>query len=106
MTDPAIASYALEKMADLKKKEVGCLHNEKQVTQYSFTFDRSIIVNAVKVREQEWRFIGTLDDNKVIEGIVTGGKRKAMKYTKFIRNGILSLANKGKVHKDENETEN
>lgn len=106
ITDPAIATYALEKIADLRKKEVGCLHNEKQVTQFSFTFNRSIIVNAIKIRENEWRFIGTLDCNKVIEGIVTGGKRKVMKYTKFIRNGILSLANKGKVNKDANESEN
>lgn len=102
-TKSAIASHALPlleyKPEEPKHKNVGNIVTENTIMSYSCTFGKTVSVTARIEGEDVWKFEGIVNGEKTIEGLVYGGKWRASVYCKFIRNGLLSRANKGKVNK-------
>lgn len=82
-----------------KKGGVGNLTTDDTIMSYSMTFGHVVTVSATLDAERElWEFAGTIDGKVVIRGEVLGGKWRAARYLKFIRNGILSNIRRHKVN--------
>lgn len=81
------------------KSCVGNLNTDDTIMSYSMTFGHVVTVSATLDAERGvWEFVGTLDGMGVIYGEVPGGKWRAARYLKFIRNGILSNIMRHKVN--------
>lgn len=110
-TDPKMAIFAaqeamkqgleiLEKAkTGSKKGDVGNIVTADTIMSYSCTHGKTICVSARKNTESLWDFEGVINGELVIRGEIYGGKWKAARYAKFIRNGLLSRANRGHATK-------
>ena len=77
------------------KNIVGNIVTADTIMSYSCTHGKTVCVSARKNTESLWDFEGVINGELVIRGEIIGGKWKAANYAKFIRNGLLSRANKG-----------
>lgn len=82
-----------------KKGDVGNIVTADTILSYSLTQGKTVCVSARKNGESLWVFDGVANGELVIRGDIYGGKWKAAKYAKFIRNGLLSRMNKGHATK-------
>ena len=82
-----------------KKGDVGNIVTADTILSYSLTHGKTVCVSARKDGESLWEFEGVANGELVIRGEIYGGKWKAAQYVKFIRNGLLSRANKGHATK-------
>lgn len=82
-----------------KKGDVGNIVTADTILSYSLTHGKTVCVSARKNTESLWEFEGVANGELVIRGEIIGGKWRAAKYAKFIRNGLLSRANKGHATK-------
>lgn len=83
-----------------KKGNVGNIVTADTIMSYSCTFGKTVCVSAWKNTESLWDFEGVINGDLVIRGEIIGGKWKAAQYAKFIRNGLLSRANRRNGKKD------
>lgn len=54
----------------------------------------AVFVVAREEEQEEWRFIASKNGEAVMEGTIHGGKNAAARYVKFVRNGVMSRAQK------------
>lgn len=81
-----------------KDKSIGNKASPYLLTSYVIDETCAVVVTAKENREGYWEFTGAIDNETVITGTVYGGRARAARYIKFIRNGILSRRLKGKVN--------
>lgn len=89
--------------AEPEKKAVGNFAGQGKVVSYAICRDMAVTVTATLFDKKMWRFKGIKDGEALIYGHILGGKYQAMQYCKFIRNGIVSRANRvrrGKRNKE------
>ena len=77
-----------------EKKVIGNFAGKGKVVSYAIDRDMAVTVTATLFDEKMWRFKGIKDGEALIYGHILGGKYQAMQYCKFIRNGIVSRANR------------
>ncbi len=77
-----------------EKKAIGNFAGRGKVVSYAICRDKAVTVTATLFDEKKWRFKGIKDGEALIYGHILGGKYQAMQYCKFIRNGIVSRANR------------
>ena len=82
-----------------KKCRVGNVVTADTILSDSLTHGKTICVSARKDGESLWVFEGVANGELVIRGEIIGGKWKAARYAKFIRNGLVSRMNKGHTTK-------
>ncbi len=83
-----------EENLNLEKKAIGNFAGAGKVISYAISRDMAVTVTASTVGDGTWNFKGTKDGRTMIEGSIFGGKWKALQYCKFIRNGLVSRANR------------
>lgn len=81
-----------------EKKAIGNFAGQGKVTSYAIDRDMAVTVTAKMIGDRVWEFKGIKNGDTFITGSVFGGKWQAMQYCKFIRNGIVSRANRVKTH--------
>ncbi len=77
-----------------EKKAIGNFAGVGKVVSYAIGRDMTVTVTANTTGDGAWMFKGIKNGETEIIGTVIGGKWKAMQYCKFIRNGIVSRANR------------
>ena len=77
-----------------EKKAIGNFAGQGKVVSYAIGRDMAVTVTASTTGDGLWNFKGTKDGHTMIIGTVFGGKWAAVRYCKFIRNGIVSRANR------------
>ena len=77
-----------------KKKAIGNFAGAGNVVSYAIDEMYAITVTANTTGDGAWMFKGIKNGETEIMGTILGGKWKAMQYCKFIRNGIVSRANR------------
>ena len=77
-----------------KKKAIGNFAGAGKVVSYAIDEMYAVTVTANTTGNGAWMFKGIKNGETEIIGTIIGGKWKAMQYCKFIRNGIVSRANR------------
>ena len=73
---------------------IGNFTGKGKVVSYAIDEMYAITVTASRTGDGVWTFKGIKDGETEIMGTILGGKPKAMRFCKFIRNGIVSRANR------------
>ena len=103
---PAESAEVAENAEPKKKKAVGNFAGAGKVVSYAIGRDMTVTVTANAAGQGAWSFKGIKDGETMIIGSIFGGKRMAMQYCRFLRNGIVSRAKKvWKNHHRENKGE-
>jgi len=84
----------LDPNAPDEKKAIGNFAGVGKVVSYAIDRDKAVTVTASTCGDGTWNFKGTKDGRTMIEGSIFGGKWQAIQYCKFIRNAIVSRANR------------
>lgn len=95
-TNDETLKVVAEQMKD--RKAIGNFAGQGKVTSYAIDRDMAVTVTAKMIGDRVWEFKGIKNGDTFIMGSVFGGKWQAMQYCKFIRNGIVSRANRVKTH--------
>ena len=77
-----------------EKKAIGNFAGQGKVVSYAIDEMYAVTVTANTTGDGAWLFKGIKNGETEIIGTIIGGKWKAMQYCKFIRNGIVSRANR------------
>lgn len=87
-------------METVKEKDlaIGNRHSQYLLSSYSIGDTYAVVVTAKENIDRTWSFIGSINNETVITGTIHGGRTRAGKYIKFVRNGIVSRHLKGKVN--------
>ena len=91
---PAESAEVAENAEPKKKKAVGNFAGAGKVVSYAIDEMYAVTVTANTTGDGAWMFKGIKNGETEIIGTIIGGKWKAMQYCKFIRNGIVSRANR------------
>ena len=91
---PAESAEVAENAEPKKKKAIGNFCGAGKVVSYAIDEMYAVTVTANTTGEGAWTFKGIKNGETEIIGTILGGKWKAMRYCKFIRNGIVSRANR------------
>ena len=78
----------------MEKKAIGNFAGAGKIVSYSIDKELSVTVTAHKAGDGLWAFKGIKNGDLEIMGTIIGGKWKASCICKFIRNGIVSRANR------------
>lgn len=78
----------------MEKKAIGYFAGAGKIVSYSISKELSVTVTAHTTVDGVWTFKGIKNGDLEIIGSITGGKWKAVCFCKFIRNGIVSRANR------------
>lgn len=78
----------------MEKKAIGNFAGAGKIVSYSISKELSVTVTANTTGDGAWTFKGIKNGDLEIMGSIIGGKWKAVCFCKFIRNGIVSRANR------------
>ena len=91
---PAESAEGAENDRPKKKKAIGNFAGAGKVVSYAIDEMYAVTITASTTGVGLWTFKGIKNGETEIIGTILGGKWKAMRYCKFIRNGIVSRANR------------
>ena len=77
-----------------EKKAIGNFAGVGKVVSYAIDEDAAVTVTARTTDGRIWMFKGIRNGEMAIMGTILGGRGTAKRYCKFIRNGIVSRANR------------
>ena len=84
----------IEGNEEKKRGLVGERYNDTSAMAWSMTNGLEILVQARKVKDGVWSIEGRSRGRLFIFATVFGGRWRAARYMRFIRNGMVSRANK------------
>ena len=80
-------------LVEKKGRAVGISVMDKPIIAWAVPGGRAVIVAASPMADGSgWMFAGWLDGKEHIAGVIVGGRYRAARYVRFIRNGIVSQA--------------